>query len=109
MASTPESARRASHLRYHVNKGVLNPKCALCQGAAAVAGLVIPTAPVISQPTFPPPLPDFDKERAESMASRQRTLEEAAMIFNLPVETFRKEIRQGFGAEWEQIVERAPT
>jgi hypothetical protein len=115
MANSSEGAKRAAHLRYHVKPGILKADCALCRLVAEASGNQLPTVP--DPPTtlagtkkrleITGKLAHFDATAVTNMAARQRTLLEAAVIFDMIPERFEEEIREAFGITWEQLSSRA--
>jgi hypothetical protein len=113
MSSTTESATRAAHNRWHVNKNIQRASCVHCQAAAIAAGK--PLAPSPEETTsirraekrlaISTKLVEFDAT-ASSLAARQRTLQEAATIFDMDVAQFEEEIQNAFGITWEELASR---
>jgi len=117
MSSTPDSSLKAAHNRWHTKKGILRPHCPLCQVAYKEAGVPLPMIPdkansarqhrkrlTIAQKLVGS---GFDIERARGMAARERTLNEAALIFGISPAELEAEIKQAYGLTWEQLTSRA--
>jgi hypothetical protein len=117
MANSREGAQRAAHNRYHAKPGILKADCAFCILASQAAGNpIMPATPdrpkslkqAEAQLQITSRLSEDDNLKIKGLASRNRTLAEAATIFGMAVEDFKKEFELGFkGITWEQFAERA--
>jgi hypothetical protein len=113
MSSTTESATRAAHNRWHVAKNIQKANCPLCQAAAIAAGKPLAPSPDTTTSVrraekrleISTKLVEFDAA-ATSMAARNRSLREAAVIFEMTTEQFQREIQDAFGITWEELASR---
>jgi hypothetical protein len=130
--TTTESQKRASHRRYHLNKGVVKSSCELCivehpeLGAdirlnpeptveiiRGPSGDPIEGARVIVQPVLQAPDPDrplteqFEKDRLYQWAALNRSVEEVAVALGCSATELTEKISSMFGVTWEQLSARA--